>query len=120
MNAVDAISSQGGAGGSVSIRASAAGDWLYLSVTNDGPPIAKDVLPHLFEPFFSTKQATSGVGLGLAVAYGIVKRHGGDIQVETGPQTTFHVILPVGEPAAARQETEKRDVGTEVVDTHRG
>ncbi|MGD0201626.1 MAG: HAMP domain-containing sensor histidine kinase [Bryobacteraceae bacterium] len=120
MNAVDAISSPGGAGGSISIRASAAGDWLDLSVTNDGPPIAKDVLPHLFEPFFSTKQATSGVGLGLAVAYGIVKRHGGDIQVETGPQTTFHVVLPLGEPAAAHQETEKRDVGTEVVDTHRG
>ncbi len=94
---------------------------LDLAVTNDGPPIPKDVLPHIFEPFFSTKQATSGVGLGLAVAYGIVKRHGGDIQVETGEETTFHVILPVGGlPAEQNQETENTDVRTEVIDPHRG
>jgi signal transduction histidine kinase len=94
---------------------------LDLAVSNDGPPIPKDVLPHIFEPFFSTKQATSGVGLGLAVAYGLIKRHGGDIQVETGDETTFHVILPVaGPPVEERQETENTDVRTEAVDTHRG
>ncbi len=83
-----------------------------ISVTNDGPPIPKDVLPKIFEPFFSTKQAASGVGLGLAVAYGIVKRHGGDIQVDTGPETTFHVILPVGDtaPPLPAQLENKSDV----------
>jgi two-component system NtrC family sensor kinase len=124
VNAVDAISGQGGQGGGhLRIRASlmAEDGRLDLAVSNDGPPIPKDVLPHIFEPFFSTKQATSGVGLGLAVAYGLIKRHGGDIQVETGDETTFHVILPVGgPPVEERQETENTDVRTEVIDTHRG
>jgi two-component system NtrC family sensor kinase len=122
MNAVDAIASQGKQGGHIGIRAALIEDGarLDLAVSNDGPPIPKDVLPHIFEPFFSTKQATSGVGLGLAVAYGLIKRHGGDIQVETGDETTFHVILPLaGPPAEERQETESSDVRTEAVDTHR-
>jgi two-component system NtrC family sensor kinase len=123
MNAVDAISSQGGQGGHLWIRAglTAEDGRLDLAVSNDGPPISKDVLPHIFEPFFSTKQAASGVGLGLAVAYGLIKRHGGEIQVETGDKTTFHVLLPVGDQAAPEpQETENADVRTEAIDTHRG
>jgi two-component system NtrC family sensor kinase len=122
MNAVDAMSGQPGQGGHLGIRAGLVEEGrLDLAVSNDGPPIPKDVLPHIFEPFFSTKQATSGVGLGLAVAYGLIKRHGGDIQVETGDGTTFHVILPLaGPPVEDRQETENTDVRSEVVDTHRG
>jgi signal transduction histidine kinase len=77
------------------------------------------VLPHIFEPFFSTKQAASGVGLGLAVTYGIVKRHGGDIQVTTGEETTFHVLLPVGEIKAESKNTESSDVRRETVHTDR-
>jgi two-component system NtrC family sensor kinase len=122
VNAVDAISSRGG-GGRLRIRATLtdADGPLDIAVSNDGPPIPRDVLPHIFEPFFSTKQAASGVGLGLAVAYGIIKRHGGDIQVETGDLTTFHVILPAGGPApAAGQDTENRDAGTETVHSDRG
>jgi len=121
MNAVDAMSGHGGQGGHLKIAARLVEDRVDLSVTNDGPPIPKDVLPHIFEPFFSTKQAASGVGLGLAVAYGIVKRHGGEIQVDTGDETTFHVILPAGEPPAEeRKLTENTDVRTETIDTHRG
>jgi two-component system, NtrC family, sensor kinase len=123
VNAVDALASHGGQGGHLRIRAGlmAEDGRLDLAVSNDGPPIPKDVLPHIFEPFFSTKQATSGVGLGLAVAYGLIKRHGGDIQVETGEETTFHVILPVGgPPVEERQETENTDVRAEAIDTHRG
>ncbi len=89
-------------GGHICVRAVSAGEGrVDISVTNDGPPIPADVLPKIFEPFFSTKQAASGVGLGLSVAYGIVKRHGGEIQVDTGAETTFHVILPVGDSGAA-------------------
>ncbi len=114
INAVDAIVGSRTSGGRVCIRAAMTGDGrIDIATTNDGPPIPKDVLPKIFEPFFSTKQAASGVGLGLAVAYGIVKRHGGDIQVETGEKTTFHVILPVGEAApqaAGQPDTEKTDV----------
>ncbi len=104
---------QGRRGGHLWIRAAMTDDGrVDISVTNDGPPIPKDVLPKIFEPFFSTKQAASGVGLGLAVAYGIVKRHGGDIQVDTGPETTFHVILPVGDtaPPLPAQLENKSDV----------
>ena len=123
VNAVDALASKSGQTGHLRIRAGLIdeGGRLDLAVSNDGPPIPKDVLPHIFEPFFSTKQATSGVGLGLAVAYGLIKRHGGDIQVDTGDETTFHVILPVvGPPVEERTETENTDVRAEAIDTHRG
>jgi two-component system NtrC family sensor kinase len=120
MNAVDAISSQGPRGGNLRIRAAMVDPaWVDIAVANDGPPIPKDVLPHIFEPFFSTKQAASGVGLGLAVTYGIVKRHGGDIQVTTGERTTFHVILPVGATPPESQNTEEADVGRDTVHTDR-
>jgi two-component system NtrC family sensor kinase len=122
VNAVDALTGQGAKGGHLRLKASlAAEERVDIAVTNDGPPIPKDVLPHIFEPFFSTKQAASGVGLGLSVAYGIVKRHGGEIQVETGTETTFHILLPAGEPSAAeRQFTENAHGRSEAVDTHRG
>jgi two-component system NtrC family sensor kinase len=112
INAVDAIAGAGHTHGNVRLKAALLEDGRAdLSVTNDGPPIPADVLPKIFEPFFSTKQAASGVGLGLSVAYGIVKRHGGEIQVDTGPETTFHVILPVGESGPpASGELEKTDV----------
>jgi len=120
MNAVDAMASQTPKGGNLKIRVAAADGRLDIAVTNDGPPIAKDVLPHIFEPFFSTKQAASGVGLGLAVAYGIVKRHGGEIQVETGAETTFHVLLPLTEAPAESRETENKTNGRgETVHTNR-
>jgi len=122
VNAVDALGNTGSHDGSVRVGAAlAAEERVDLWVANNGPAIPKDVLPHIFEPFFSTKQAASGVGLGLAVAYGIVKRHGGEIQVDTGPETTFHVLLPAGEPSAVeRQFTENSHVRSEAVDTHRG
>ncbi len=120
VNAIDALSSQPKKGGHLKLRAGLVEDGrVDIAVSNDGPPIPKDVMPHIFEPFFSTKQAASGVGLGLAVAYGIVKRHGGEIQVETGDLTTFHVLLPVGEGSAERQDTEEADAGRETVHTHR-
>jgi two-component system NtrC family sensor kinase len=120
MNAVDAMASQSPKGGNLKVRAAAVDGRLDIAVTNDGPPIAKDVLPHIFEPFFSTKQAASGVGLGLAVAYGIVKRHGGDIQVETGEETTFHVLLPLTEAPAGSGEMENQTNGRgETVHTNR-
>ncbi len=120
MNAVDALSGQGPKDGNIRIHAALSGeDRVDIAVANDGPPIPKEVLPHIFEPFFSTKQATSGVGLGLAVTYGIVKRHGGEIQVETGLETIFHVILPVGEQPGEPKKLETTDVGREAVDPDR-
>jgi two-component system NtrC family sensor kinase len=71
---------------------------VALEVSDTGPGIPPDVLPKIYDPFFSTKKEGQGTGLGLAVVYGIVQAHGGQIEVETAPGrgTTFSVLLPVG------------------------
>ncbi|HEX4459486.1 MAG TPA: ATP-binding protein, partial [Polyangia bacterium] len=68
-----------------------------LIVNDTGPGIAPEILPRIFEPFFSTKGQTLGTGLGLSVSYGIVERHGGRIHVESklGAGSTFRVQLPI-------------------------
>jgi two-component system NtrC family sensor kinase len=68
-----------------------------LIVHDTGPGIAPEILPRIFEPFFSTKGQTLGTGLGLSVSYGIVERHGGRIHVESTPGagSTFRVQLPI-------------------------
>ncbi|MEJ2563460.1 MAG: response regulator, partial [Anaerolineales bacterium] len=72
------------------------GDWVRLTVTDDGSGISADVMPHIFNPFFSTKAPGKGSGLGLAQVYGIVKQHGGYITVDSlpGKGTTFDIFLP--------------------------
>jgi len=69
---------------------------VRVEVGDTGTGIPEDALPSIFEPFFSTKTKESGVGLGLAVVYGIVHRHRGRISVEStvGKGTTFHLALP--------------------------
>jgi len=72
-------------------------DEIVLTVTDTGCGIEPDDLAHIFEPFYTRKEEGKGVGLGLAVVYGIVKRHGGQVQVNSTPGvgTTFTVQLPV-------------------------
>lgn len=78
------------------------GPHVALSVTDTGTGIPADVLEHVFEPFFSTKPRGQGTGLGLSTVYGIVKSHGGAIEVATrlGAGTTFTVMLPVASSAS--------------------
>jgi signal transduction histidine kinase len=70
---------------------------IVLSVTDDGPGIAVEVREHLFDPFFSGRQAGRGLGMGLAKAWRIVELHHGRIEVSSDdlPGTTFAITLPL-------------------------
>lgn len=72
------------------------GDYIMISVSDNGEGIDSDHLPRIFEPFFTTKQAGKGTGLGLSTTYGIVKQSGGHITVSSvrGRGTTFRVYFP--------------------------
>lgn len=72
------------------------GQFVCLSVQDWGRGISPDILPHIFEPFYTTKEKGKGTGLGLSVVYGIVKQHGGSIEVhsETGKGASFDIFLP--------------------------
>jgi two-component system NtrC family sensor kinase len=75
-------------------------DSVHIQVRDTGKGIAEEHLPHIFEPFFSTKDAR-GTGLGLWVSQGIVQAHGGSIKVRSreGRGTTFSVALPIKGPS---------------------
>jgi len=72
-------------------------DTVTFEITDNGLGIAEEDIPHIFEPFFSTKQDVSGIGLGLAIVHGIIQNHKGKIQVksELGNGTTLSVTLPL-------------------------
>jgi len=73
------------------------GKYLRLSVSDTGQGIPSDILDRVFDPYFTTKKVGEGTGMGLAIAHGIVKSHGGAITVESEPGkgTTFQMLFPV-------------------------
>jgi len=75
-------------------------DMIEVSVADTGHGIAPEDLDKIFNPFFTTKEAGKGTGLGLTVVHGIVEEHGGHIRVESEPQTgtTFRILLPIASP----------------------
>jgi PAS domain S-box-containing protein len=75
--------------------------WMELSVRDTGPGISPGVQERIFEPFFTTKEPGEGTGLGLAVAHGVVRSHGGEILVESAPGrgALFRVFLPLAREA---------------------
>jgi two-component system NtrC family sensor kinase len=106
MNAIDAMP----AGGNLTLgTAQPAGlSEVHIRVEDDGVGIPKEVLPRMFEPFFSTKERGRGMGLGLAISHSIIERHKGRIQVQSEPGrgTRILISLPVeGSEAVPRPES---------------
>jgi len=110
LNARDAME----AGGRLLVASFPEDGGVRVSVTDSGSGIAPENLPRIFDPFFTTKGARKGTGLGLSVSYGIVREHGGDIEVESrlGEGTRFLLVFPADgqvaqtvAPAASIQAT---------------
>jgi CheY-like chemotaxis protein len=99
-NAVDAMPG----GGCVTLSSEEEGGRVVLSVSDTGTGMTSDVSAKVFDPFFTTK-GKAGMGLGLSVSYGIIRRHEGRVEVESevGRGTTFRILLPAAgrEPAPA-------------------
>jgi len=98
----------------------APGRHVRLTVSDDGPGIPPEVLPHVFEPFFTTRAPGQGTGLGLATVYGIATQNHGAVEVESTPGegATFHLYLPALDATAAGEEAGERATaprGTETV-----
>jgi signal transduction histidine kinase len=93
LNAIHAITPPG----KIEVSTRAADKAVEIIFRDTGSGIAPEHMGKIFDPFFSTKGATKGTGLGLAVSYGIIKKHGGDIEVASipGQGTTFTVRVPV-------------------------
>jgi len=95
---VNALEAMDGSG-SLTVRSglSERSGFCRVAITDTGPGIAEENKSRLFEPFFTTKEVGRGIGLGLAISYGIVQQHHGDIAVQSAPGAgaTFRVLLPV-------------------------
>ena len=94
------------------------GRYVILSVTDNGAGIPKEMRNKIFEPYFTTKKQGKGTGLGLAVVFGIVKEHHGNIEVvsEVGKGAAFNIYLPMlekSENTVLNKETIAFQTGTE-------
>ena len=96
-NAIDAM----GGKGELRVRTYREDTCVVVEIGDNGPGISPEVKPHIFEPFFTTKGVGEGTGLGLDTVQRIVKKHRGNIQVNSKPgDTRFQVWLPLAEASA--------------------
>ncbi len=95
-NAMDAIDKNG----KIYIKTASQDKGILVSITDTGPGISEEALGKIFEPFYTSKPVGKGTGLGLSTSYGIVKKLGGRMTVESGvgKGTTIHVVLPLASP----------------------
>ena len=93
INAANSIEKQG----DIIIRTRHEDGHIYISISDTGSGIPEKIISRIFEPFFTTKDVGKGTGLGLSIAYDIVKKHNGEISVESevGKGTTFTIKIPV-------------------------
>jgi two-component system NtrC family sensor kinase len=110
MNAAESTHAKGSGKVCVTTKPGPSAESIILLVSDNGDGIPQESLSKIFDPFFTTKDEGKGVGLGLAVVYGIVESHGGDIEVESklGEGTTFRVQLPT-----TGEAVQNGDQGTE-------
>ncbi|MFH1131210.1 MAG: ATP-binding protein, partial [Pseudomonadota bacterium] len=94
------------------------GSHVVLSVTDNGVGIDPEIQEKIFEPFFTTKGPTKGTGLGLALVYGIVKNHGGHVEVQSELKkgSTFRVYLPASERMPSTEKVGSLGSGVQGVD----
>ncbi|MBL7177112.1 MAG: two-component sensor histidine kinase [Desulfobacteraceae bacterium] len=93
-NALDAMEKKGG---TLSISAQLKKDNIVIDISDEGPGIPEDIISRIFDPFFTTKPFGKGTGLGLSISYGIVKKLGGEISVEsvTDVGSKFRIMIPL-------------------------
>jgi two-component system NtrC family sensor kinase len=103
-NSVDAMDSSGGR---IQITTKLNNQNIVIQIADNGSGIARANLSRIFDPFYTTKPVGKGTGLGLSICYGIIKKMGGDIEVqsEKGEGTTFSIYLPID-----KNQTEKIDL----------
>ena len=95
MNAGQSIQNEGRI--KIETYADTDGKNLHIKIADTGPGIPEKLIDKIFDPFFTTKKEGSGTGLGLSVSYGIIKQHGGDIDVSSipGKGTEFTIMIPI-------------------------
>lgn len=100
---VNATQAMGAERGRITLRTGASDKWVWIEVADNGCGIPGESLQKIFDPFYTTKPIGQGTGLGLSLSYGIIKRHGGEIRVdsEVGVGTTFRVELPIHQARSA-------------------
>src|SRR6185503_16879146 len=105
LNALDAMPQ----GGRLRIATETKGAFATVSITDNGIGMPTEVQGHIFEPFFTTK-GVGGTGLGLAVSYSIIERHGGRIDARSSPGrgTTFVISLPTAQNAYGNSAHDRR------------
>ena len=106
VNARDAVQSAS-VKGEILIETREAGEGVELVVTDNGIGISKENQKKIFDPFFTTKDVGAGTGLGLAVSFGILKRHNAVFSVDstTGEGTTFVLRFPITPPSGSKKES---------------
>lgn len=100
---VNAAHAMGDKRGHITIRTRALDEEALIEVEDDGSGMSEATLAKIFDPFFTTKPVGQGTGLGLSLSYGIIKKHGGHIDVDSqeGRGTRFSIHIPVRQPAVA-------------------